>query len=186
MQEINCDSPLSQMRRIDTHTHVVPKFYNDWLKLKGIVFPIPDCIPEWTPELCLEFMKENGIESSILSVSAPGVHLGNTEEAKQMARKVNEYCYELVNSNPKSFGYFATLLLPDVANSIIEAKHALETLKADGVILLTNTGGKYLGDPEYEPLMEFLNEKKTTVFTHPAQLVEPVLKYISIFYAKSE
>lgn len=150
--------------------HVVPPFYKEWLEKKGIsAGDLP--IPEWSEKTCLEQNQRNGVETSILSVSTPGVYLeNNNNETKDMARKVNEFCFNVVKKNPKNFGYFATLLLPDVENSMAEAKYASNHLKADGVILVTNVGNTYLGEPEQEPLMEMLNEKKAVVFIHPSHL----------------
>jgi 6-methylsalicylate decarboxylase len=40
-------------------------------------------------------------------------------------------------------------------------------LKLDGVCLLTNTGGRYLGDPLLDPLMAELDRRRAVVFIHP-------------------
>ncbi|KAG5416995.1 hypothetical protein I9W82_004626 [Candida metapsilosis] len=165
-------------RRIDTHAHVVPPFYKDWLVSKGITAG-GMAIPTWTEETCLAQNAKNGIETSILSVSTPGVNFGNNfEEAKVMARRVNEFCYELVKKNPRNFGYFATLSLPDVETSIIEAEYALDHLKADGIVLLSNVGDLHLGDPSFEPLMEVLNKRNAVVFIHPSALATAPLEGI--------
>lgn len=170
-------------RRIDTHAHVVPPFYRDWLDEKGVsAGGLP--IPEWSEETCLEQNQKNGVETSILSVSTPGVYLGkHAKEAKGMARKVNEFCFELVKKKPKNFGYFATLLLPDVEGSIAEAEYALDHLKADGVILLSNVGDTYLGDESQEPLMEVLNKRGAVVFIHPSHLPAKPVETIPPFVA---
>jgi 6-methylsalicylate decarboxylase len=50
---------------------------------------------------------------------------------------------------------------------VAEAVHALDTLKADGLNLLASVGDRFLGDPEFEELMQELNRRKTVVFVHP-------------------
>lgn len=161
-------------RRIDTHQHVVPPFYGKWLESRGITAGgLP--IPTWSVEGALDLMDSNGIATGILSVSTPGVHLGNDAEARVKAKEVNEFCAEVVDKHPGRFGFFATLTLPDVEGAIEQAEHALTTLKADGVILLANVRGTYLGAPEWDPLMEVLNRHHATVFVHPSELpAEPV------------
>jgi predicted TIM-barrel fold metal-dependent hydrolase len=42
-------------------------------------------------------------------------------------------------------------------------------LNADGFVLQTNHQGVYLGDPAFEPIFALLNERKATVFIHPAR-----------------
>jgi predicted TIM-barrel fold metal-dependent hydrolase len=76
-------------RRIDTHHHVVPPDYAAWLRRRGVEaggLPIPD----WSPEAALALMDERGVESAILSVSTPGMHLGDDTEARALARDVND------------------------------------------------------------------------------------------------
>ena len=98
-------------------------------------------------------MDRHGIATGVLSVSTPGVHLGNDTEARKWARDVNEYTADLVRADPGRFGLFATLTLPDVEGAIAEAEYALDTLHADGVILLASNAGRYLGDPGFAPLL---------------------------------
>ncbi len=112
-------------------------------------------------------MDRHGIATGVLSVSTPGVHLGNDTEARRWAREVNEYTADLVRADPDRFGLFATLTLPDVEGAIAEAKYALDTLHADGVILLASNAGRYLGDPGFAPLLAYLHHRQAIVFVHP-------------------
>src|SRR5260370_10432497 len=43
----------------------------------------------------------------------------------------------------------------------------MDTLKMDGIGILSSYQGKYLGNPYYAPLMEELNRRKAVVFCHP-------------------
>jgi len=80
---------------------------------------------------------------------------------------VNEYTADLVAKRPDRFGNFATVPLPDVDGSLEEIEYAFDTLHADGVLLLANYLGRYLGDVMYEPVWEELNRRQAVVLVHP-------------------
>ena len=76
--------------RIDTHSHVLPPDYAQWLRAKGVsAGGLP--IPAWDPHAALSLMDRHDIAAAVLSVSTPGVHLGDGAEARAMARDVNDY-----------------------------------------------------------------------------------------------
>lgn len=128
-------------------------------------------------------MDSNSIQTGIVSVPTPGAWLGNDQEARRIARDVNEFTAETVTSDPDRFGFFATLTLPDVEGSLLELKYALDELHADGVVNLANSDGKYLGDPAFTPLLEELNRRKVAVFVHPGELPGPEVEGIPTFAA---
>ena len=170
------------MDRIDTHHHIVPAFYRNWLEKAGHTgggMPIP----QWSPDGALSFMDAHNIATAILSVAAPGAYIGNANEARGMARALNIETAQMVAKNPARFGFFATLCLPDVEGSIQEARRAFDELKADGVVLMTNTDGVYMGDPSVEPLMSVLNGHDAVVFLHPDALPAKLAPGVEAFVA---
>ena len=169
--------------RIDTHHHIVPATYAAWLKKKGLeAGGLP--IPEWSADSALALMDKYRVQTAIMSISTPGVHLGDAAEAREKAREVNEYAAEMVRKHPSRFGFFATLTLPDVRGSLEELGYAFDQLHADGVVLLANSRGIYLGDPAFDPLFYELNRRRAVVFIHPSYLfgVDP-LKGVPPFIA---
>ncbi|KOF55197.1 amidohydrolase [Achromobacter sp. DMS1] len=160
------------LARIDTHQHIVPAAYAAWLTDNGIP-GMPH--PRWSPAIALELMDRQGIASAVLSVSTPGVHLGDDREARIKAREVNDYAADVVASRPDRFGFFATLTLPDVDGAIEEAVYALDVLGADGVVLMSNVGNAYLGQAAWDPLMMELNRRAAVVLVHPNELPAPEL-----------
>lgn len=124
-------------------------------------------MPDWDPQSAIAMMDEKDIETGILSISAPGVHFGDDAAARDLARELNDYQAELVREHPDRFGHFAVLPLPDFDGAVAEAVRALDELHADGVLLLSNAHGRYLGDPAYEPLWTELAARSAVVFVHP-------------------
>ena len=164
---------MTARRRIDVHQHIVPAHYAAWLKAQGVHDAGGRELPAWSAEEALAVMDAHGIERAILSVSTPGVRVGaqrNDGEARKLARELNEFTARVASDHPGRFGFFATLTLPDVDGALVEAGHALDTLGADGVILLANTQGRYLGDPGDDPLLAELNRRRAVVFVHPSTL----------------
>lgn len=151
--------------RIDVHAHAVPPVFRS--ALAADLPPGKARSPAWTPELALEGMDGNGISSALLSLSTPGTHLGDDGKARLLSRHCNEYFAELRDRPCKRFGAFAAIPLPDVDGACREAEHALDVLKLDGIGVFSNYNGSHLGDPEFDPLLERLNERDAIVFIHP-------------------
>jgi predicted TIM-barrel fold metal-dependent hydrolase len=157
-------------RLIDVHSHIIPPFYleENRDRIAGSRGgEISRTWLGWTPQQSLAAMDEHGVETSMLSLSTPGVWFGNAEEARATARRVNDYGAELVRSHPGRFGLFSAIPLPDTEGALREIEYALDVLKADGIGLLTSYGDKWLGDPAYQPVLEELNRRKAVVFVHP-------------------
>ncbi|MEV4125784.1 amidohydrolase family protein [Nocardia sp. NPDC049707] len=168
--------------RIDTHQHILPPEYAEWMHAKGIR-PGGVDLPAWSEPAARAFMDDHGIQTGILSLSTPGVWFGDDTEARGWARQINEFSAEVVRGRPDRFGFFATLTLPDVAGALTEARYALDTLHADGIVLLANNDGRYLGDPGFAPLLEFLHDREAVVFIHPGELPAPPVPGIPTFTA---
>lgn len=155
--------------RIDVHHHVVPPFYGHMLDRRGIR-PGGVDVPQWSAQKSLRVMDRNGIATGILSVSTPGAWLDDERLAVTLARELNEYCAEVVESAPRRFGFFATLPLPNVERSIAEAEHALDVLGADGIVLISSVANRYLYEAHMEPLLDYLHQREAVVFVHPGEL----------------
>ena len=167
--------------RVDTHHHIVPPVWADVLRAQSYFGG--QAIPAWSGSAAVELMDELDIGVAITSVGRPGVYFGDQEEAVRLARQVNEFSADLAREHPGRFGFFASLPLPDVDAALAELAYASDELGADGVILLTNVEGTYVGDPRWDPLMAELARRDTVVFIHPTAPVGPLVPGVPPFSA---
>ncbi|MGW0949733.1 amidohydrolase family protein [Streptomyces sp. NPDC002623] len=171
-------------RRIDVHQHVIPSFYRDALAKAGIAEAGGRALPDWSPEAALELMDLLRAETAILSVSTPGTgFLTHPGEAADLAQRLNDHSASVAAEHPDRFGWFATLPMPDIDASAQEAERALARLGADGVTLLANNQGAYLGAEGQDSLWRVLDEHGAVVFVHPAELPAPAVDGIPPFAA---
>jgi predicted TIM-barrel fold metal-dependent hydrolase len=150
--------------RIDVHHHLSPPTYIAASNANSFGEPL---MKSWTPERSLQDMDNAGIAVAMLSVSTPAVKFTSGEPARKLARECNDYAAKLKADHPGRFGSFAMIPLTDTEGSLQEIAYALDTLKADGIGLMTSYGDKWLGDPLFLPVMEELNRRKAIVYTHP-------------------
>ena len=151
--------------RIDVHHHLSPPTYVQ----AAISNNFGDgLMRNWTPEKSLADMDKAGIAVSMLSVTQPGVNFTSGDAARKLVRECNEYAAKLIADHRGRFGGFAMLPLTDTEGSLKEIAYALDTLKLDGIGLMTNYRDKWLGHPSFLPVMEELNRRKCVVYTHPS------------------
>jgi 6-methylsalicylate decarboxylase len=122
----------------------------------------------YTPARAIEDMDRGGVSTAMISITTPGIWFGNIDETRRLARQENEYGARMVSDHKGRFGLFAVLPLPDVDASLREIEYTFDTLKAEGVGVLSNWGNKWLADESFKPVLEELNRRKATVYTHGA------------------
>ena len=109
--------------------------------------------------------------------------LSGAADAAELARDINDFSAGVVAERPERFGFFATVPMPHLNESVAETVRALDELHADGVVLLANSAGVYLGQEGQEELFEVLDARSAVVFVHPAELPGPAVPGIPPFVA---
>ena len=150
--------------RIDVHHHISPPPWVAALKRSKL-----DSAPvnDWTPRRSLDDMDRAGVAMAMTSPTLPAVGFLDAKEAAAVARASNEYAKKLTQEYPGRFGMFALLPMPHVDETLKEMAYALDVLKADGVAFMTSYGEKFLGDKAFAPVMDELQRRKATAYTHP-------------------
>ena len=152
--------PWPAPRRIDVHFHLIPQFYAEVVYAAGSRTgdrPLSGLVAE----LALETMDRFDIATALTSLGQPGV----------------QFCKP--RPRPRRWRAAATIMPPSSTPSMAEAlrrvRHgvdverattrsrrsaiALDTLKFAGVSLFASYDGKFLGDPQFDPVMEALNAR---------------------------
>src|SRR3989442_15926495 len=81
---------------------MLPDFF--WRETNDSHAPVGGLRPlRWSKEAMISFMDDAGIDVAVMSVSTPGVHLGDSEKARSLARRCNEFAAELVHTSLASF-----------------------------------------------------------------------------------
>jgi predicted TIM-barrel fold metal-dependent hydrolase len=161
---LTAQTPGGATRRIDVHHH----FANAEL-IKLMAEKKTSGWNTWTPyspAKAIEDMDKGGVQASMLSITTPGIWFGAAEETKRLARELNEYGAKIVSDYPGRFGLFAVLPLPNATNALKEIEYAFDTLKADGVGLLSSYADKWHGDAAFAEVFRELNRRKAIVYTH--------------------
>jgi 6-methylsalicylate decarboxylase len=175
---------MNTLGRIDTHFHIVPDFYAQAVEDTG-GDPSGWKTPSWSVEQAKAHMEQLGIQSAVMSVTAPATNIysNDIEKGRALARKCNDFCAKLAKEDPTRFGWFATMPpLTDIAGCLEEIDRAFNHLGADGVTLLSSypkdNQSLYLGNESFQPIWEKLESLNAVVFIHPTgSVMPPVNKY---------
>jgi 6-methylsalicylate decarboxylase len=149
--------------RIDIHHHF---FAPEYLASMGDNAKRRE-IREWTLGRTIEEMDQHDVATAMLSLSPPGIHRGSADATQRLARAVNEHAAKVRAERPARFGHFASVPMPHVDATLAEIGYALDTLKADGVQLMTSYGDRWPGHADFDPVFDELNRRKAVVFIHP-------------------
>lgn len=164
---------------VDLHHHVIPDFYwqasNEDGDAVGGITP-----PRWSLDGAIAYLDEARIDTAVASISTPGVHLGDDAAGRNLARQVNEYLAGIRHDRPDRFGAFAAVPLPDVEGSLEQIAYALDVLELDGVSLMTNAGGSYLGDSRFDAVFTELQRRAAVVFVHPTASPDPIAHTLAL------
>ncbi|HXT62927.1 MAG TPA: amidohydrolase family protein [Pyrinomonadaceae bacterium] len=178
-------TPDPRLRKIDVHTHYYPPVYFDRIReipsdfsfgkspsgqtiityrdarFFGVTPPMTDVTKR------LEDMDRVGIDVEVISLSTPNVFFAEAQQQVEIARMVNDAYAELVAQHPQRFKALASIPMDSPDHALKELHRAIDELKMNGVILLSNIGGKALTSPQYRPFFAEANRMKLCLLLHP-------------------
>jgi len=185
-------------RKLDLHTHYYPPIYFEKIRdltsefsfdkspsgqtiikyrgarFFGVTSPMTDVAQR------LADMDRVGIDVEVISLSTPNVFFADAQHQSEIARIVNDAYAELIAQYPARFKGFASIPMDAPDATLNELHRAIDELKLNGVILLSNIRGKPLTSPEYRPFFAEANRMKLCILLHPMlpANTEPFREYV--------
>jgi aminocarboxymuconate-semialdehyde decarboxylase len=172
-------------KKLDLHTHYYPPVYFDKVRDLPSEFSFDKSSSGQTiityrgarffgvtPAMTdvarrIEDMDRVGIDVEVVSLSTPNVFFADAQHQTEIARMVNDAYAELIAAHPARFKGFASIPMDNPDAALAELHRAIDELKLNGVILLSNIGGKPLTSPEYRPFFAEANRTKLCILLHP-------------------
>src|SRR5262245_23515605 len=115
----------------------------------------------------IEDMDRVGIDVEVVSLSTPNVYFADAQRQPEVARQANDAYAELVAAHPTRFKAFASIPMDAPDDAVRELARALDVLKLNGVVLLSNVRGRNLTDPLYRPFFQEADRRGLCIFLHP-------------------
>ena len=184
--------------KIDLHTHYYPEIFFQMLRdtpsefsfakdptgrtiithrgarFFGVTAPMSD------PNKRLEDMDRVGIDVEVISLSTPNIFFADETRQPDVARALNDAYAELISNHPTRFKGFASIPMDAPDAALYELHRAIDDLKLNGVVLLSNIKGRALTSPAYRPFFEEANRMNLCIFLHPMLPAnpEPYTEYV--------
>ena len=128
----------------------------------------------------LEDMDRVGIDTEVVSLSTPNVFFTSGKHQPAVAKLINDAYADLISRHPKRFKGFASIPMDAPDEALKELHRAIDELKLNGVVLLSNIGGNALTALQYRPFFEEANRMSLCIFLHPMlpTNAEPFREYV--------
>ncbi|MEK6285026.1 MAG: amidohydrolase family protein [Acidobacteriota bacterium] len=179
--------------KLDLHTHYYPEIFFQMLRdipsefsfakdptgrtiithrgarFFGVTPPMSD------PAKRIEDMDRVGIDVEVISLSTPNIFFADKSRQPEVARILNDAYAELIAEHPDRFKGFASIPMDAPDHALEELHRAIDQLKLNGVVLLSNIKGRALTSPSYRPFFEEANRMNLCIFLHPMLPANPEL-----------
>ena len=120
-------------------------------------------------------MDETGLDVQVLSLTAPGPHDLDPDDAVILQAESNDRLAEAVRSRPDRFQGFATLATPAPQAAARELERAVTKLGLHGALLFGRTRDRNLDHPANEPIFEVASRLRCPLYVHP-QSPQPAVR----------
>lgn len=164
-----------QAAAIDTHAHVYPAAYLDYLESVGvdpattkIARNLRADVTDEDMRARLDMMDKAGVSMQILSAAPQLSMVDDAKAAAKGARMINDMYADIIKQYPGRFRAYGAIALPHVGESIEEIRYCLDELHFEGIAITSLVQGKTsLADEKFLPVFEELDRRHAIVYIHP-------------------
>lgn len=125
-------------------------------------------------------MDATGIHHQIVSLTAPGLQVFDSDTAVALQTEYNDQLAEAVRANPERFSALAAIAPQHPAAAAAELERAVTRLGFRGAIINSHTQGEYLDDEKFWDIFAAAEALDVPVYIHPQTpppaMVEPLLE----------
>lgn len=112
-------------------------------------------------------MDELGIDTQVLSLTAPGVQVFDAETATSLAIESNDQLAEAIRKYPDRFAGLAAVAPQDPGRAAQEIDRSINSLGLNGIVINSHTKGEYLDDEKYWAIFEAAEAADAAIYIHP-------------------
>ena len=132
-------------------------------------------------DLRLQIMDATGVDAHLLSFTAPGVQMHAPSRATALAARLNDELVEIIRRHPDRFAGLGAVAPQDPEQAAREIERIMGPLGLSGIVINSHTHGRYLDEPEFEPILAAAEASGATIYLHPRVpgrgMLEPYNKY---------
>ncbi|HEY5529054.1 MAG TPA: amidohydrolase family protein [Thermoleophilia bacterium] len=128
----------------------------------------------------IEAMDEAGVDTAVLSLTAPGAEPFESTVGTRVAKTTNDVLAEAVDKHPDRFKGFASLCPRDTDAAVKELERCVKELGFVGWNTHSNFGDSYLDEKRFWPLLGKAEELNVPIFIHPTVSLIPQFRTYGI------
>ena len=125
-------------------------------------------------------MDATGIDHQLISLTAPGLQIFDTDTAVGLQSDYNDQLAEAIAANPSRFSALAAIAPQHPAAAAAELERAVSRLGFKGAIINSHTQGEYLDDEKFWDIFAAAEALDVPVYIHPQTpppaMIEPLLE----------
>jgi predicted TIM-barrel fold metal-dependent hydrolase len=120
-------------------------------------------------------MDAAGIDMQVLSLNSPGVEQLDADAAISCSHDANDYLAHAIDQHPTRFAGYASLPIQAPEQAALELERCVRQLGFKGANINGHTGGRYLDDKFFSPILERAETLDVPIYLHPTVSPKPVV-----------